>query len=105
MSATAQIAATTAGNPTPFRVFDGDNHYYETYDSFTRYIEPKFADRAIHVRPNEKGRNVVYIGDTPLKSNPAHPQDFVAPPGAMTTGGGSIASGLSGSYPSRRTRA
>lgn len=83
MSASEQIAATTQGNPTPFRIFDGDNHYYETYDSFTRHIDPKFKDRAIHVRPNEKGRNVVYVGDTPLKSNPAHPQDFVSPPGAM----------------------
>ncbi|MEZ5736430.1 MAG: amidohydrolase family protein [Novosphingobium sp.] len=66
-----------------FRVFDGDNHYYETYDSFTRFMEPSHMDCAIHVRRNEKGRNIVFVGDTPLKSNPAHPQDFVAPPGAM----------------------
>lgn len=84
MPASEQIAITTDGNPTTFRMFDGDNHYYETYDSFTRFIDPKFADRAVHVRRDEaKGRNVVYVGDKPLKSNPAHPQDFVSPPGAM----------------------
>jgi len=84
MSAAQQLIASTPENPTPFRVFDGDNHYYETYDSFTRHIDPRFKDRAIHVRHSEeKNRNVVYVGDRPLKSNPAHPQDFVAPPGAM----------------------
>lgn len=83
MSATAQIEASAPGNSTSFRVFDGDNHYYETYDSFTRFLEPKFNDYAIHVKRQENGRNIVFVGDMPLKSNPAHPQDFVAPPGAM----------------------
>jgi predicted TIM-barrel fold metal-dependent hydrolase len=72
-----------ADAPAPFRIFDGDNHYYETYDSFTRFMEPKHRDRAIHVKRMENGRNTVFLGDEPLKSNPAHPQDFVAPPGSL----------------------
>src|SRR5262245_10526502 len=32
---------------TRYRVFDGDNHYYETYDCFTRHIDPAWADWAI----------------------------------------------------------
>jgi len=84
MATAPQLSAQTEGNPTPFRMFDGDNHYYETYDSFTRFMEPKYKDKAVHVRRDEvKNRNVVYVGDVPLKSNPAHPQDFVSPPGAM----------------------
>lgn len=64
------------------RVIDADNHYYERYDSFTRHIEPKFRDRAIGVRRLESGRTIVVVGDQPLKSNPAHPEDFVLPPGS-----------------------
>lgn len=65
------------------RVLDSDNHYYERYDSFTRHIEPKLADRAVHVAPGPKGRDIVMVGDTPLKVNPAHPEDFVVKPGVQ----------------------
>jgi predicted TIM-barrel fold metal-dependent hydrolase len=65
------------------RIFDGDNHYYESYDSFTRFMEPKFTEHAVHVQRMPNGRNIVMVGDQPLKSNPAHPQDFVAPPGSL----------------------
>jgi predicted TIM-barrel fold metal-dependent hydrolase len=58
-------------------------HYYEPYDSFTRYMEPRYRDRVIHVERQENGRNVVMVGDQQLKSNPAHPQDFVAPAGSL----------------------
>lgn len=79
----ATATQTTAAPATKYRIFDGDMHYYETYDSFTRHLEPKYEDRAIHVERQENGRNIVMIGDRPLKSNPAHPQDFVAPPGSL----------------------
>lgn len=65
---------------TRYRVFDGDNHYYETYDSFTRHIDPRFADWAIRVEKGENGRNYVMVGNERLRSTPVHPQDFVAPP-------------------------
>jgi predicted TIM-barrel fold metal-dependent hydrolase len=66
-----------------YRLYDADNHYYETYDSFTRYLEPEFSRAAIHVVPQGNGRNRVMVGDTPLRSNPAHPQDFVHAPGSL----------------------
>ncbi len=28
-----------------YRTIDADNHYYETRDAFTRYIDPQFAER------------------------------------------------------------
>jgi predicted TIM-barrel fold metal-dependent hydrolase len=63
-----------------YRVFDGDNHYYETYDSFTRHIDPAWAHLAIHVEQAENGRNYVMVGNERLRSNSVHPQDFIAPP-------------------------
>ena len=65
---------------TRYRVFDGDNHYYETYDSFTRYMDPAYADFAINVQRAENGRNYVMVGNERLRSNPAHPQDFIGRP-------------------------
>ena len=32
-----------------YRPFDADNHYYETLDAFTRYLDPKFAHRGVQV--------------------------------------------------------
>jgi hypothetical protein len=64
-------------------VVDADNHYYEPYDAFTRHIEPKFADRAVHVEEIDSGRKVVMIGESRLRAIGAHPQDFVGPPGSM----------------------
>lgn len=37
----------------PYPVFDADNHFYESPDAVTRYIDPKFSDRiAKSYRPN-----------------------------------------------------
>ena len=47
-------------------LFDADNHYYEPADCFTRYIEPAFRDRAIHVREGEGCRSETWIGDRPF---------------------------------------
>lgn len=63
-----------------YRVFDGDNHYYESYDSFTRHIDPAYAQCAIRVERAENGRNYVMVGNERLRSNSVHPQDFIAPP-------------------------
>jgi predicted TIM-barrel fold metal-dependent hydrolase len=32
------------------RIFDADNHYWETSDAFTRHRDPKFADRGVLVQ-------------------------------------------------------
>ncbi|MBW2499171.1 MAG: amidohydrolase [Deltaproteobacteria bacterium] len=48
-----------------YRFFDCDNHMYEPRDSFTRYIEPRFRDRA--VRPvKHGGTEIVMVGDQPM---------------------------------------
>jgi hypothetical protein len=46
----------TAITPTRlgYELVDADNHYYEPYDAFTRYIDPAFADRAINVQVDGK---------------------------------------------------
>lgn len=46
--------------------FDGDNHYYEPRDAFTRYIEPKFRDKAVHVVQGSDGSESIRIGDKPF---------------------------------------
>jgi predicted TIM-barrel fold metal-dependent hydrolase len=38
------------------RPFDADNHYYETLDSCTRYLDKRFADRG--VKPVQDGKRV-----------------------------------------------
>ena len=49
-----------------YGLFDADNHYYEPRDCYTRHIEPKFRDRAIHVEPDADGHDVVLVGDRPF---------------------------------------
>jgi len=45
-----------------FGIFDGDNHYYESRDAFTRYIEPKFRASAVRAVPAAGGEQIL-IGD------------------------------------------
>ncbi len=47
-------------------IFDADNHYYEPRDCFTRYMEPKFRDKAVRVIEGENGHDRVMIGDKPF---------------------------------------
>jgi len=66
------------------RPIDMDNHYYEPLDCFSRYIEPKYRDRAIQV---------VTVGDNPLprwamgdRANsfvPFASSEMIPPPGAF----------------------
>jgi predicted TIM-barrel fold metal-dependent hydrolase len=37
----------TNGNEAIKTIFDADNHYWETSDAFTRYRDPKYADRGV----------------------------------------------------------
>jgi predicted TIM-barrel fold metal-dependent hydrolase len=46
--------------------FDGDNHYYEPRDAFTRYLEPKYRDKAVHVMRDSDGAESIRIGDRPF---------------------------------------
>jgi predicted TIM-barrel fold metal-dependent hydrolase len=48
--------------PLGFGIWDGDNHYYEPRDAFTRYIDPRYRERAVRVLETD-GRSQVWIGD------------------------------------------
>ena len=43
----------SAASTVPQRLFDADNHYWETSDAFTRHRDPKFKDRGIQVKEVE----------------------------------------------------
>ena len=49
--------------PLGFGIWDGDNHYYEPRDAFTRYIEPRYRGRAVRVVDTADGRPQIWIGD------------------------------------------
>jgi predicted TIM-barrel fold metal-dependent hydrolase len=49
-----------------YRLFDADNHYYETRDCFTRHLPKRLADRAIRVVPDAAGRDRIWVGDKPF---------------------------------------
>jgi len=46
------------------KVFDADNHYWETSDAFTRHRDPKFADRGVRLVQVD-GQTRYYFGDQP----------------------------------------
>lgn len=66
-----------------FGLFDADNHYYEPRDCYTRHIEPKYRDRAIHVEQDAEGRDVVLVGDRPFTFLRHHSFERAAKPGAL----------------------
>ncbi len=66
-----------------YRLVDADHHYYEPYDAFTRFIEPKFADRAINVRVDEKGRGKLYFGDRQFQFMRVTQTDYIGAPGSL----------------------
>jgi len=45
-----------------YGLFDGDNHYYEPRDAFTRYLEPRFREKAVRVEKAADGRETIWIG-------------------------------------------
>ncbi len=68
-----------------YGLFDADNHYYEPRDCFTRYIEPKHRDKAIHLGRSPHGRPQVFVGEKPFTF--LHGEGFAgasaAKPGAL----------------------
>jgi predicted TIM-barrel fold metal-dependent hydrolase len=46
-----------------YRLFDGDTHYYETADCFTRYIDPAFRSRAIRGVVDADGNPDILVGE------------------------------------------
>src|SRR5690242_11512321 len=56
LAASCGTVATDEGNPEMTdptteipRIFDADNHYWETSEAFTRHRDPKFNDRGLQV--------------------------------------------------------
>ncbi len=68
---------------TPTSLYDADNHYYEARDCFTRHMEPRFRDGAIHVVRDESGRDRVMIGDQPFTFLENSYTQTVHKPGAL----------------------
>ena len=48
-----------------YLLFDADNHYYETRDCFTRFIEPRHRDKAIQAVVVDGVERIV-VGDKPF---------------------------------------
>jgi predicted TIM-barrel fold metal-dependent hydrolase len=52
---------------TPYQIFDCDTHILEQPDAFSRFIDPKFRDRAVQFEPGHP--NDARIGDLKLDSD------------------------------------
>ena len=56
---------TTAADPL---VVDADGHVLEPADTWLKYLEPSFRDRAIRIAQDEHGYEVLLIDGQPLKT-------------------------------------
>ncbi|MCH2170409.1 amidohydrolase [Myxococcota bacterium] len=65
-----------------YRVFDADNHYYETRDAFMRYMEPAFRDRAFQVEKGPDGEDRMFLDEKPY-TYIAPKFDKTNPPGSL----------------------
>jgi predicted TIM-barrel fold metal-dependent hydrolase len=64
------------------RLFDADNHYYETADAFTRHLEPAMAKRSVQWATLDGRRRLLVAGTVNrLLANPTF--DPVAKPGSL----------------------
>ncbi len=61
---------------------DSDNHLCEPDDCFTRHIESKYADRALHIRRDASGKRRWYCGGQPIVFLP-EAIDRTLQPGAL----------------------
>jgi predicted TIM-barrel fold metal-dependent hydrolase len=66
-----------------YTLFDADNHYYEPRDAFTRHMEPKYRDKAIHVVEDEQGKDRVLVGERPFTFLPHRSFDVTLKPGTL----------------------
>ena len=63
-------------------LFDADNHCYEPRDSFTRYIEPAYADRTVRVE-NVDGRETIMVAGKPCRYIENEVFDKAGRPGSL----------------------
>ncbi len=66
----------------PFQIFDGDNHYYEAEDAFTRHIDPKMRNRCMQWA-ELNGRRRLLVGGKVNRFIPNPTFDPVARPGCL----------------------
>jgi len=62
--------------------FDGDNHYYEAIDAFTRYLDPALGPRCVEWA-EVNGRRYQVVGGRLSRAVTNPTFDPIAPPGAM----------------------
>jgi predicted TIM-barrel fold metal-dependent hydrolase len=70
-----------------YGMFDVDNHFYEPRDSFSRHIESRYADRAVHHVIDADGRKQLIVSGRPVRfvDHPKRPpgqEDWVGKPGS-----------------------
>jgi predicted TIM-barrel fold metal-dependent hydrolase len=66
-----------------YGLFDADNHYFEPRDAFTRHMEPRHRDKAIHVVKDDAGKDLVLVGERPFTFLPHRSFDFTLKPGTL----------------------
>ena len=66
-----------------YQLVDLDNHFYEPRDSFTRYIDAKFADRAVRPVRDSSGKEIIVAGDRPVTFLDRNIYDEVGRPGSL----------------------
>ncbi len=66
----------------PYQIFDGDNHYYEAEDAFTRHIDPKMQRRCMQWA-ELNGRRRLLVGGKVNRFIPNPTFDPVARPGCL----------------------
>ena len=73
------------GNPTRlgYELVDADNHYYEPYDAFTRYLDPAFADRVDQRAGGRQGPGKLYFGDRQFRYMRVIQTDYIGAPGSL----------------------
>ena len=64
------------------KVFDADNHYYESLDSFTRYIEPEYRHRCMQWA-EVNGKQMLLVGGKINRFIPNPTFDRLSAPGSL----------------------
>jgi predicted TIM-barrel fold metal-dependent hydrolase len=72
----------TATTLSKLRIFDADNHFYETRDAFTRYIDPEYRDRTVRPAVGPDGVERIMVDDKHFTYHPVH-WELVPPPGDL----------------------
>jgi predicted TIM-barrel fold metal-dependent hydrolase len=49
-----------------YRLFDADNHYYETRDCFTRHLPAALRSKGVRIEADARGRDRIFVGERPF---------------------------------------